>query len=61
MEKKIEIRPMTMMEYDALSDYAEELKSKNYTEDKQSRKLAMFVCEKLQEWIYKISLQLLKR
>lgn len=47
MEKKIEIRPMTMMEYDALSDYAEELKSKNYTEDKQSRKLAMFVCEKI--------------
>lgn len=43
----IEIRPMTMREYDDYEEYLEELKGKNYDEAKANRKLAMFVCEKV--------------
>lgn len=47
MEKKIDIRPMTMLEYDNLRDFVEELEKQNLPEEKQSRKIAMYVCEKV--------------
>lgn len=45
--ENIEIRPMTMVEYDELRDFVEELETKGYSEEKQTRKIAMFVCEKV--------------
>lgn len=47
MENKIEIRPMTMFEYDALRDYVEDLEKQNLDEEKKTRKIAMYVCEKV--------------
>ena len=43
----MEIRPMTMIEYDALRDYVEELEKQGLNEEKQTRKIAMYVCEKV--------------
>lgn len=45
--ENIEIRPMTMVEYDELRDFVEKLEAKGYSEEKQTRKIAMFVCEKV--------------
>lgn len=43
----IEIRSMTMLEYDAFQDYVDELEKENYTDEKKARKIAMYVCEKI--------------
>lgn len=38
---------MTMVEYDELRDYVEELEKQGCNEEKLTRKIAMYVCEKI--------------
>ena len=49
---KVDIRPMTQMEYNDFQDYLEEMQDKGFKETKIVRKLVNWVCEN----VYKMDL-----